>query len=89
MENNFNLHIGKKIKFRRLELRLTQTKVGNAVNVTFQQLQKYEKGINAVSAERLLQLANYLKVPVTYFYEGYSEYPMPKWVPNIFVKGGA
>jgi transcriptional regulator with XRE-family HTH domain len=87
MENNFNLHIGKKIKFRRLELRLTQTKVGNAVNVTFQQLQKYEKGINAVSAERLLQLANYLKVPVTYFYEGYSEYPMPKWVPNIFVKG--
>ena len=87
MENNFNLHIGKKIKFRRLELRLTQTKVGNAVNVTFQQLQKYEKGINAVRAERLLQLANYLKVPVTYFYEGYSEYPMPKWVPNIFVKG--
>lgn len=87
MENNFNLHIGKKIKFRRLELRLTQTKVGNAVNVTFQQIQKYEKGINAVSAERLLQLANYLKVPVTYFYEGYSEYPMPKWVPNIFVKG--
>jgi len=80
MENNFNLHIGKKIKFRRLELRLTQTKVGNAVNVTFQQLQKYEKGINAVSAERLLQLANYLKVPVTYFYEGYSEYLMPKTV---------
>ena len=80
MENNFNLHIGKKIKFRRLELRLTQTKVGNTVNVTFQQLQKYEKGINAVSAERLLQLANYLKVPVTYFYEGYSEYLMPKTV---------
>jgi len=80
MENNFNLHIGKKLRFQRLELRLTQTKVGNAVNVTFQQIQKYEKGINAVSAERLLQLANYLKVPVTYFYEGYSEYLMPKTV---------
>ena len=80
MENNFNLHIGKKLRFQRLCLGLTQTKVGNAVNVTFQQLQKYEKGINAVSAERLLQLANYLKVPVTYFYEGYSEYLMPKTV---------
>jgi|TARA_Y100000034_G_scaffold53024_1_gene65111 transcriptional regulator with XRE-family HTH domain len=80
MENNFNLHIGKKLRFQRLCLGLTQTKVGNAVNVTFQQIQKYEKGTNAVSAERLLQLANYLKVPVTYFYEGYSEYPMPKTV---------
>jgi len=80
MENNFNLHIGKKLRFQRLCLGLTQTKVGNAVNVTFQQIQKYEKGTNAVSAERLLQLANYLKVPVTYFYEGYSEYLMPKTV---------
>jgi transcriptional regulator with XRE-family HTH domain len=80
MENNFNLHIGKKLRFQRLCLGLTQTKVGDAVNVTFQQIQKYEKGTNAVSAERLLQLANYLKVPVTYFYEGYFEYPMPKTV---------
>ena len=77
METNFNLHIGKKIKFRRLELGLTQTKVGNATNITFQQIQKYEKGTNGVSALRLLQLANFLKVPVTYFYEGYSEYPNP------------
>ena len=43
METNFNLHIGKKIKFRRLELGLTQTKVGNATNITFQQIQKYER----------------------------------------------
>ena len=77
MENNFNFHIGKKIKFRRLELGLTQTKVALAIQVTFQQIQKYEKGTNGVSALRLLQLANFLKVPVTYFYEGYSEYPNP------------
>jgi|TARA_Y100000310_G_scaffold265459_1_gene276506 transcriptional regulator with XRE-family HTH domain len=86
MENNFNLHIGKKLRFQRLCLGLTQTKVGNAVNVTFQQIQKYEKGTNAVSAERLLQLANYLKVPVTYFYEGYSEYQIPKEPTVITVK---
>ena len=77
MENNFNFHIGKKIKFRRLELGLTQTKVALAIQVTFQQIQKYEKGTNGVSALRLLQLANFLKVPITYFYEGYSEYPNP------------
>ena len=77
MEDNFNLHIGKKLKFRRLQLGLTQTKVALAIQVTFQQIQKYEKGTNGVSALRLLQLANFLKVPVTYFYEGYSEYPNP------------
>ena len=77
MITNFNLHIGKKIKFRRLELGLTQTRVSLAVQVTFQQIQKYEKGTNGVSSLKLLQLANFLKVPVTYFYEGYSEYPTP------------
>ena len=78
MEDNFNLHIGKKLKFRRLQLGLTQTKVALATQVTFQQIQKYEKGTNGVSSLRLLQLANFLKVPVTYFYEGYSEYQIPK-----------
>ena len=77
METNFNLHIGKKIKFRRLELGLTQTKVGKVLNYSFQQIQKYEKGTNAVSSLGLLRLANFLKVPITYFYEGYSEYPNP------------
>ena len=78
METNFNLHIGKKIKFRRLELGLTQTKVGKVLNYSFQQIQKYEKGTNAVSSLGLLRLANFLKVPITYFYEGYSEYQIPK-----------
>jgi len=86
MITNFNLHIGTKIKFRRLELGLTQTKVALAIQVTFQQIQKYEKGINGVSALRLLQLAKYLKVPVTYFYEGYSEYQIPKEPTVITVK---
>tara|TARA_A100001011_G_C14006353_1_gene713601 strand:+ start:418 stop:750 length:333 start_codon:yes stop_codon:yes gene_type:complete len=58
---------------RRLSLGLTQTKVANAINVTFQQIQKYEKGTNGVSSSRLLQLAVFLKVPINYFYEDYSE----------------
>ena len=74
MEENFNKHLGNKLKIRRLALGLTQTKVAKAIHVTFQQIQKYEKGTNGVSSIRLLQLANYLKVPVNYFFEDFSEY---------------
>ena len=74
MEDNFNKHLGNKLKLRRLALGLTQTKVAKAINVTFQQIQKYEKGTNGVSSIRLLQLANYLKVPINYFFEDFSEY---------------
>ena len=74
MEENFNIHLGKKLRMRRLSLGLTQTKVADAINVTFQQIQKYEKGTNGVSSSRLLQLANFLKVPITYFYEDYLDY---------------
>jgi len=74
MEENFNKHLGSKLKLRRLALGLTQTKVAKAINVTFQQIQKYEKGTNGVSSIRLLQLSNYLKVPINYFYEDFPEY---------------
>ncbi len=74
MEENFNKHLGNKLKLRRLALGLTQTKVAKAINVTFQQIQKYEKGTNGVSSIRLLQLSNYLKVPINYFFEDFSDY---------------
>ena len=74
MEDNFNKHLGNKLKLRRLALGLTQTKVAKAINVTFQQIQKYEKGTNGVSSIRLLELSNYLKVPINYFFEDFSEY---------------
>ena len=74
MEDTFNTHMGKRLRMRRLSLGLTQTKVANAINVTFQQIQKYEKGTNGVSSIRLLQLSNYLKVPINYFFEDFSEY---------------
>jgi transcriptional regulator with XRE-family HTH domain len=74
MEENFNIHLGKKLRIRRLSLGLTQTKVAQAINVTFQQIQKYEKGTNGVSSSRLMQLSQFLKVPITYFYEEYKDY---------------
>ena len=74
MEENFNIHLGKKLRMRRLSLGLTQTKVAQAINVTFQQIQKYEKGTNGVSSSRLMQLSEFLKVPITYFYEDYKDF---------------
>ena len=74
MESNFNRHLGSKLRMRRLTLGLTQTKVAQAINVTFQQIQKYEKGTNGISSLRIMQLANFLKVPVVYFYEDFSSY---------------
>ena len=67
MEDNFNKHLGNKLKLRRLALGLTQTKVAKAINVTFQQIQKYEKGSNLPNPIRLLALSQYFKVPYHYW----------------------
>jgi transcriptional regulator with XRE-family HTH domain len=69
-----NQHLGKKLRLRRTSLGLTQTQVAQAINVTFQQIQKYEKGTNGVSSARLLQLANFLKVPIKFFFEDYQDF---------------
>ena len=74
MESNFNRHLGSKLRMRRLSLGLTQTKVAQAINVTFQQIQKYEKGTNGISSLRIMQLANFLKVPVVFFFEDFPMY---------------
>ncbi len=74
VEDNFNVHLGKKLRLRRLSLGLTQTKVAQAINVTFQQIQKYEKGTNGVSSNRLMQLSQFLKVPIIYFFEDYKDF---------------
>jgi len=74
MEINFNRHLGSKLRMRRLSLGLTQTKVAQAINVTFQQIQKYEKGTNGISSLRIMQLANFLKVPIVFFFEDLPTY---------------
>ena len=74
MEAEFNKHLGAKLRLRRLALGLTQTKVAQSIHVTFQQIQKYEKGTNGVSSQRLMQLSNYLKVPIVYFFEDFPGY---------------
>jgi transcriptional regulator with XRE-family HTH domain len=66
--------VGQRVRWRRRELKLTQEKLGDLLDLTFQQVQKYEKGVNRISAGRLYEVASVLGVPVTYFYDGAEEY---------------
>jgi transcriptional regulator with XRE-family HTH domain len=63
------IEMGKKIRLRRVEQRLSQSDLGQKLGVSFQQVQKYEKGVNRVGASRLQQIAAALDVPVTFFYD--------------------
>ena len=64
------IEMGKKIRLRRVEQRLSQSDLGEKLGVSFQQVQKYEKGVNRVGASRLQEIATALDVPVTFFYDG-------------------
>ena len=68
--NPIDKHVGSRVRMRRLMLDMSQTDLGNALGLTFQQVQKYEKGANRVSASRLQQLSKVLQVPVPFFFEG-------------------
>ena len=64
-----DIEMGKKIRLRRVEQRISQSDLGEKLGVSFQQVQKYEKGVNRVGATRLQQIATALDVPVTFFYD--------------------
>jgi transcriptional regulator with XRE-family HTH domain len=68
--NPIDTHVGSRVRMRRLILSMSQEKLGDAIGLTFQQVQKYEKGTNRMGSSRLQQIANVLKVPVTFFFEG-------------------
>jgi len=63
-------YAGKRLRMRRLMVGMTQTELGDALKVSYQQVQNYEKGVNRISGSRLQQMANVLGVPVTFFLEG-------------------
>ncbi len=66
--------VGQRIRWRRRELKLTQEHLGELLELTFQQVQKYEKGVNRVSAGRLYEIAGVLGVPISYFFEGAEDF---------------
>jgi transcriptional regulator with XRE-family HTH domain len=68
--NPIDKHVGSRVRMRRIMLGMSQEKLGDALGLTFQQVQKYEKGTNRIGASRLQQIAQILQVPVSFFFEG-------------------
>jgi transcriptional regulator with XRE-family HTH domain len=68
--NPTDKHVGSRVRMRRMMLGMSQEKLGDALGLTFQQVQKYEKGTNRIGASRVQQIAHILQVPVSFFFEG-------------------
>jgi transcriptional regulator with XRE-family HTH domain len=93
--NPIDKHVGSRVRMRRMMLGMSQEKLGNNLGLTFQQVQKYEKGTNRIGASRLQQISHILQVPVSFFFEGapanvngprsdeLSEAPSPAYVSDF------
>ncbi|MCZ7661371.1 MAG: helix-turn-helix domain-containing protein [Xanthobacteraceae bacterium] len=91
--NPIDRHVGSRVRMRRMMLGLSQEKLGDALGLTFQQVQKYEKGTNRIGASRLQQISLILQVPVAFFFEGapaeaapggeFVEAPSPAYVTDF------
>jgi transcriptional regulator with XRE-family HTH domain len=77
--NPIDKHVGSRVRMRRMMLGMSQEKLGDALSLTFQQVQKYEKGTNRIGASRLQQISLILQVPVSFFFEGA---PLPPGRPQ-------
>jgi transcriptional regulator with XRE-family HTH domain len=73
--NPIDKHVGSRVRMRRMMLSMSQEKLGDALGLTFQQVQKYEKGTNRIGASRLQQISNILQVSVSFFFEGAPNVP--------------
>jgi transcriptional regulator with XRE-family HTH domain len=69
MPHPVDIHVGKRLRLRRTILGLSQEAIGNAIGVTFQQVQKYERGVNRMGSSRLYEFSKILSIPVSYFFE--------------------
>ena len=67
--NPIDIHVGSRVRLRRMMLSMSQEKLGESLGITFQQIQKYEKGTNRIGASRLQNIARVLSVPVAFFFE--------------------
>lgn len=73
MKHPVDVHVGKRIRHRRWMVGMTQQQLGETVGIKFQQIQKYETGMNRVSASRLWDIAQAMEVPISFFFEGVEE----------------
>src|SRR4029077_6640976 len=91
--NPIDKHVGSRVRMRRMMLGMSQEKLGDALGLTFQQVQKYEKGSNRIGASRLHQICGTLQVPVAFFFESvppppgklaeFDEAPSPEYLTTF------
>ncbi|MFZ4805863.1 MAG: helix-turn-helix domain-containing protein [Hyphomicrobiaceae bacterium] len=82
--NPMDIHVGTRVRLRRILLGMSQEKLGERLGLTFQQIQKYEKGVNRIGASRLFDMSRVLGVPVQFFYD---EAPLPVSVMDSHPSG--
>ncbi len=73
MAHPVDIHVGKRLRLRRTLLGMSQESIGKEIGVTFQQIQKYERGMNRIGASRLFDFSRVMNVPIAYFFEGYGD----------------
>src|SRR5258708_12955262 len=91
--NPVDRHVGSRVRMRRIMLGMSQEKLGEGLGLTFQQIQKYEKGTNRIGASRIQQISEILKVPVSFLFEGspgslaaakgFGDAPSPTYVADF------
>jgi transcriptional regulator with XRE-family HTH domain len=88
--NPVDRHVGSRVRMRRIMLGMSQERLGEGLGLTFQQIQKYEKGTNRIGASRIQQIAEILQVPVSFLFEGspgisvhFGEAPSPAYVADF------
>ena len=91
--NPIDIQVGNRVRIRRMLIGMSQEKLGDLLGLTFQQVQKYEKGVNRIGAGRLFEVSRILNVPIDFFYEGVSTQPgagEPEGAPPVmeFVSSG-
>ena len=90
LPNPVDRHVGSRVRMRRIMLGMSQERLGEGLGLTFQQIQKYEKGTNRIGASRIQQISEILQVPVSFLFEGspgisvsFSEAPSPTYVADF------
>ena len=88
--NPVDRHVGSRVRMRRIMLGMSQEKLGEGLGLTFQQIQKYEKGTNRIGASRIQQISEILQVPVSFLFEGspgisvvFGEAPSPAYIADF------
>jgi transcriptional regulator with XRE-family HTH domain len=90
LPNPVDRHVGSRVRMRRIMLGMSQEKLGEGLGLTFQQIQKYEKGTNRIGASRIQQISEILQVPVSFLFEGspgssevFGEAPSPAYIADF------